>query len=321
MKIDAIGKNSIEGMEKVEVISYKNELQGHLESCEQNFKDLIEDRRNQITIVKTLRIAMKDLDSMDGGRRKLLNDFHGYRKAAEASKNKRDEVNKLIPPPSDILEKWISKSYTSLTTIDNDLTVVPSLNQEKRLFKQFFELQVCISKKKESEDAHKEYVSNIKQLKDISKKLDMHQEEKEKNMAEMTDGMELEGSTVSRKQIRKISKNITGIDKKLDLLKIERNDIRAEINKIKIILKDQFSKVRKINIEEVHEKIEDGGTLDTSEFAILLNKGNLSNLDVKKKDKGQKIKNKNSNKKKKRKLGAVQRKSRRGSAAALRENE
>jgi hypothetical protein len=153
--------DELENMDLSNIKSLKQELINQLEVGEELFRDLVEDRRNQIDIVKTLRNAVKEVESMDDGRRELLKEFHGFRKAAEIAKNLRDKVNKLIPPPSDILEKWIEKSYNSLTTIPNDLTELPTLPREKDIFKRFFELQVCILKKKESENAHLEYVSNI----------------------------------------------------------------------------------------------------------------------------------------------------------------
>jgi len=313
--------DELENMDLSNIKSLKQELINQLEVGEELFRDLVEDRRNQIDIVKTLRNAVKEVESMDDGRRELLKEFHGFRKAAEIAKNLRDKVNKLIPPPSDILEKWIEKSYNSLTTIPNDLTELPTLPREKDIFKRFFELQVCILKKKESENAHLEYVSNIGKLREISKKLDLHREEKEKNISEITDDIEVGENAVSRKDVRKISKKITGIDKKLDSLKDERTQIRDELNKIKIKLKQSNSKVRKISINEVKEKIKVGNSLDASEFEALLHEGNLSRIGSINNDKNVKANKKQTQKKKMRKLGSTQRKSRRGNTAALREND
>ena len=313
--------DELENMDLSNIKSLKQELINQLEVGEQQFRDLVEDRRNQIDIVKTLRNAVKEVESMDDGRRELLKEFHGFRKAAEIAKNLRDKVNKLIPPPSDILEKWIEKSHNSLTTIPNDLTELPTLPREKDIFKRFFELQVCILKKKESENAHLEYVSNIEKLREVSKKLDLHREEKEKNISEITDDIEVGENVISRKDVRKISKKITGIDKKLDSLKDERTQIRDELNKIKIILKQSNSKVRKISINEVKEKIKVGNSLDASEFEALLHEGNLSGIGSINNDKNMKANKKQTQKKKMRKLGSTQRKSRRGNTAALREND
>ncbi|MBT3642166.1 MAG: hypothetical protein HOJ64_00580 [Euryarchaeota archaeon] len=314
-------RDEIEDMDLSNIKSLKQDLINQLEACEQEFRDLVEDRRNQIDIVKTLRNALKEVESMDDGRRELLKEFHGFRKAAEIAKNLRDKVNKLIPPPSDILEKWIEKTHNSLTTIPNDLTELPTLPREKDIFKRFFELQVCIIKKKECENAHLEYVINIGKLREVSKKLDLHREEKEKNISEITNDIEVDENSVSRKDVRKISKKITGIDKKLDSLKEERSLIRDELNKIKILIKQNNSKVRKISINEVKEKIKVGSSLDASEFEALLHEGNLSGIGSINNDKNIKLNKKPNQKKKMRKLGSTQRKSRRGNTAALREND
>jgi hypothetical protein len=149
----------------------------------------------------------------------------------------------------------------------------------------------------------------------------LHREEKEKNISEITDDIEVGENAVSRKDVRKISKKITGIDKKLDSLKDERTQIRDELNKIKIILKQSNSKVRKISINEVKEKIKVGNSLDASEFEALLHEGNLSRIGSINNDKNVKANKKQTQKKKMRKLGSTQRKSRRGNTAALREND
>ena len=80
----------LKNMEFEEIIQLKREIQRDIESNEKGFKEYLEDRRNQIDIVKTLREMMKEVDSMDEERRELLNEFNGYRKKAEELKKIRD---------------------------------------------------------------------------------------------------------------------------------------------------------------------------------------------------------------------------------------
>jgi hypothetical protein len=302
------------------IILLKKERESDIKHNEEIFKEYLDDRRNQIDIVTTLRKMMKEVDSMDGDRKKLLNEFNKYRKKAEDLKKIRDDVNDLIPPPSEILEKWIIKNYENLTTINNDLTTVPTLEREKDLFKKFFELQVCIKRKRESETAHLEYIKNVSSLREIAKKLDVQREEKNENISKMENNDEQGEKVVSRKEIRKISKKISLIDKKLDDLKEKRNVVKADLLKIKKTIKERNSENKKISISEIKTKINEGGVLDTSEFDVLLNQGGLSNIKpnkIKKKD----LKNKTEKKRKIRRIGSTKRKSRKGNTAALRENE
>ena len=283
----------LENMELEEIVLLKREIQSDIQSNEKRFKEHLEDRKNQIEIVKTLREMMKEVDSMDEERRELLNEFNGYRKRAEELKKIRDSVNNLVPPPSEILEKWIMKNYENLTTINNDLTTVPTLEREKDLFKKFFELQICIKRKRESEKAHLEYIKNITKLREVAKKLDSQREEKEKNMSEMENKTESEGKVVSRKEIKKISK--------------------------KILKKKNLSN-KKISLAEIKTKIDGGEILDISEFGVLLDQGGLSSIKpnrIKKSD----SKNKENKKRKMRRFGNTKRKARKGNSAALRGNE
>ena len=117
-------KTDFDDMEIQEILELSRDIKIEIESNERLFKEVLEDRRNQIDIVKTLREVMKELDSMDSNRRDLLSEFNKYRKAAENAKKIRDIVNELIPPPSEILEKWMMNTYEKLTTINNDLTTV-----------------------------------------------------------------------------------------------------------------------------------------------------------------------------------------------------
>ena len=56
-------------------------------------------------------------------------------------------MNRLIPPPMDVLKEWLSETHRRLTTIDNDLTAVPTLSRELEAFRRFFEIQASILKK------------------------------------------------------------------------------------------------------------------------------------------------------------------------------
>ena len=313
-------KIDLENVEIDDILELNKDIKSEIVLNEKIFKEVLEDRRNQIDIVKTLREIMKEVDSMDSNRRNLLSEFNKYRKAAENAKKIRDSVNELIPPPSEILEKWIMNTYENLTMINNDLTTVPTLERERDLFKKFFELQVCINKKRESEKAHIEYVNNITKLREVAKKLDLQREEKEKNISEINDNQESDGSTVSRKEIRKVSKNISLIDKKLDSLKMERAELKKFLNRVKKELKKTNLAEKRISITKIKDKLIDGSSLDTSEFDALLSQGGLSTISV---EKEKKIDNSNrlNKRKKMRRIGSIKRKSRKGNSAALREND
>jgi chromosome segregation ATPase len=310
----------LENMEFEEIVQLKREIQSDIQYNEKRFKEHLEDRRNQIEIVKTLREMMKEVDSMDEERRELLNEFNGYRKKAEELKKIRDLIDNLIPPPSKVLEKWIMKNYENLTLINNDLTTVPTLEREKDLFEKFFELQICIKRKREAEKAHLEYRKNMTKCRKVAKKLDTQRKEKEENVSKMENKTEPGEKVVSRKEISKISKKISSIDKKLDELKLERNDLKSKLLKTKKLLKKKNLSNKKISLAEIKTKIDGGEILDISEFGVLLDQGSLSDIKpniIKKSD----SKNKANKKRKMRRFGNTKRKSRKGNSAALRGNE
>ena len=185
--------------EMKEMISDKKRI---LRSLDSEGKDLQAERKEQVHIVKALRSAIIGIEQSGTGRKKLLGEFHTLRKQAKVHREKRDEINKRIPPPSKILEEWLGETYSTLTRIDNDLTTVPMLNPELSAFSRFFEIQASIKKKREAEKAHSNYISKLSEMRKISSKLDQNKEEFGKVTSELKESSEIEGDKISRKEIQ-----------------------------------------------------------------------------------------------------------------------
>ena len=202
-----------------------------LRSIDGQIRDLQSERKEQVHIIKALRSAIVGFENSDSGRKKLLGEFHSSRKMAQKQREKRDAINKCVPPPSKILEEWLSDTFDSLTNIDNDLTSVPMLNPELAAFSRFFEIQASIKKKREAEKAHSDYIKKVSEMRKISSKLDQNKEVSNKVVSELKDNIEIEEDKVSRKEIRRISKRISAIDKKIESMKgavkIERKELKS----------------------------------------------------------------------------------------------
>ena len=164
--------SDLEGMENSEIDQHKNGQKRILASLSRQRKELIDERRDQVEIVKDLRSAFGKMQVAGKNRKGLLTEFHKVKGTANKFRKTRDEINNKIPPPSIILKEWLQETYTNLTTIDNDLTAVPMLKKELSAFSRFFEIQVAIKVKEEAELAHKKYTEQIKEMRVITKKLD-----------------------------------------------------------------------------------------------------------------------------------------------------
>ena len=122
--------DDLEALPHVEIDEKFKQLERDLRSLDDEFNSLKQERRSQVEIVKSLRSAVGGIEEADGERRNLLRDFHEIKKKADKERQLRDKVNISIPPPASVLEEWMADTYSKLTTIDNDLTAVPTINRE-----------------------------------------------------------------------------------------------------------------------------------------------------------------------------------------------
>jgi len=278
---------------------------------------LIDERRDQVEIVKDLRSAFGKMQVAGKNRKGLLTEFHKVKGTANKFRKTRDEINNKIPPPSIILKEWLQETYTNLTTIDNDLTAVPMLKKELSAFSRFFEIQVAIKVKEEAELAHKKYTEQIKEMRVITKKLDANKPievSSEENDTVVNSGK----PPIDRKEINKISKRIAKIDETLDRMKVENKQIRNEMKRVDSYLSISNRGSTRVKISEIKNWAASGGSLSVSEMGALLETGGLSDLGSESTEESSKKRGKKP-KKKRRKLGISRGGSRQGSMASRRD--
>ncbi|MEE2629300.1 MAG: hypothetical protein VX492_00385 [Candidatus Thermoplasmatota archaeon] len=281
-------------------------------------RSLRSERKDQIQIVKSLRSALGGFEEAGQGRKSLLQEFHKSRKKSLKHREQRDSVNRCVPPPSEILYEWLSDTHSRMTTVDNDLTSVPMLNRELDAFSRFFEIQASIKQKILAEDAHKMYATEVRKLKEISRKLDENREKSGKIVAEAKADNNPDGSGISRKEIRNISNRISEIDKRLDQLKSEKARTRKEIRRIEGYVRIAANRPGRVKLSDIKGIAASGGSLSKEEMGALLESGGLSALGdnielVKETNKSRK------SRKKSRKLGVARTGGRKGRMASRRE--
>ena len=288
-------------------------------SFEGQIRELQSERKEQVHIVKSLRSAIVGFENSGSGRKKLLGEFHVSRKEAQRHREMRDAINKCVPPPSKILEEWLNETYGSLTIIDNDLTSVPMLNPELSAFSRFFEIQSSIKKKREAENAHSGYISKVSEMRKISSKLDQNKEEVDKVVSELRDSAEIGGDRVSRKEISRVSKRISSIDKKIDTLKVDVKKERKELKRLEKFSRISSGRGGVSSIEDIRGIAAKGGSLSTEELGALLESGGFSSISETKKDVQGKATVGVNPRKKTRRIGVSRKGSRQGRVASRRE--
>ena len=294
------------------------EKKSTLRSLDSEKRDLQTERKEQVQIVKALRSAVVGIERSGTGRKKLLAEFHSMRKQAKIHREKRDEINVRVPPPSKILEEWLGETYLKLTKIDNDLTTVPMLNPELSAFSRFFEIQSSIKKKREAEKSHSKYISKLSEMRKISTKLDQNKEEFGKAKSELKDNAEIEVDKISRKDIRKISRSISSIDERIETIKIETNSERSVLKKLQKYAR--LSAVRgSSSIDDIRGIAAKGGYLSSEELGLILETGGFSSINDTKDTLQEAPKQGRLRKKKTRKLGVSRRGGRKGKSASRRD--
>ena len=314
--------DDLEGLPHDEIEEKSADLNRQLRSLEDEFNSLRHDRRSQVDLVKSLRTAVGGIEEADSERRGLLRRFHEIKKKADKDRDLRDKVNISIPPPATVLEEWMDETHTKLTTIDNDLTSVPTLNRELDSFRRFFELQAAVVRKREAEEAHARYVSQIEDLRKVTTKLDATRKTREATADGVTEGTDIESDKVTRGEIRKMSRRINGIDKRLDSIKSQRKDLRKEAGRLRSYLKITGGRGRPIRLADVKERASTGGSLNTNELTALLDSGSLLGIASESKtteSQDEPQTRGRSGKKGKRRLGVTRGGPRRGSSASKRE--
>ena len=309
----------LEEKDREEIEQTAGDLEKQIRSIEDEYESLRSERKNQIEIVKSLRIEVGELEAVNDERRGLLKKFHEARKLAEKAKQKRDEVNRAIPPPSSILLEWMGETHQKLVTIDNDLTAVPTVNREIDMFKRFFELQAAYTRKLDSEVHHSEYLVQNVEIRKIIKELDSTRKSDKKESSDASEEKDAI-NPANRADIRKISKRIDKIDKKLDKISDEKKNFKKEITRIRSYLRMTSSFGKVIKISEVKDRAKSGESLNTQELGALLRSGGLSELT---KDSSKSVKKKSSKKisgkKQHRRLGVARGGARLGSRASKRD--
>ena len=305
-------------LSKDEMKAMVSEKKRILRALDSEKKDLQAERKERVQIVKALRSAVFGIERSGTGRKKLLGEFHSLRKQAKIQKDKRDEINARIPPPSKILEEWLGETYLTLTRIDNDLTTVPMLNPELSAFSRFFEIQASIKKKREAEKFHSRYIAKLSEMRKISTKLDQNKEEIGKVKTELMESSEIEGDKISRKDIRKLSNSISSIDKRIETIKIESN---SERNLLKNLQK--YSRVSELrgsySIDDIRGIAATGGSLSSVELGLILETGGFSSINDSKAPLQKATKQNQIPKKKARKLGISRKGGRKGKLASRRD--
>ena len=129
-----------------------------------------------------------------------------------------------------------------------------------------------------------------------------------------------EENNISHSELRKISKRISNIDKKLDSLYSEVKEQKKELKRLRSYVNITRGRGKPIKIAEVKSRAQRGGSLNTAELGALLNSGGLTELTSGDTSKTLKSKlTKSNSKQPRKKIGVARRGARKGALATRRD--
>ena len=121
-------------------------------------------------------------------------------------------------------------------------------------------------------------MTHIEKLRKVTTDLDSTKKTKQNAEETVIEGTELDSNKITRKEIRRMSKEISGIDKRLDVIKSERRKLRKESGRIRSYLKITSQQGKKIRLTDVKNRASTGGALNTNELSALLEHGGLTEI-------------------------------------------
>ena len=155
---------------------------------------------------------------------------------------------------------------------------MPTLNRELDSFRRFFELQAAVVRKREAEGAHARYVSQIEDLRKVTSKLDATKKASKEVAESATSATDVNSDKITRSEIRKMSKRISSIDKRLEAIKSQRKKLRRESGRVRSYLKITSARGKKIRLTDVKQRASTGGSLNANELSALLDSGSLTGI-------------------------------------------
>jgi len=102
--------------------------------------------------------------------------------------------------------------------------------------------------------------------------------EAEGELDSVTENKEVNPDNITRSEIRKMSKRISGIDKRLETIKSQRKKLRRESGRVRSYQKITSGRGRKIRLTDVKERASTGGSLNANELSALLDSGSLTGI-------------------------------------------
>lgn len=285
--------DDLQGMDRERVAALLATKRAELGVAKERVDVLVAEREEAIRLSKAMRGALQDTKGMSDSIREVAKGLRTRAAEMDGMKALRDAENKRLVLPRRRIEEELKRLYHTLTN-EVDVFRVPSLEREQRDFSRFFELQ-AMHRAKVVSDAHRQqYVELLQVQREEVKKI--RTLEKDRKQAHN----ELLKEEPGLKEVRVRSGSVGEYDQRANrisaLLKERRKDrkrLSREVGRLEAFLKGgpkQGGGRRqdgprgggrggprrpRVDVKEVRERAQSGGTLSLSDLGALLDQGGL----------------------------------------------
>jgi hypothetical protein len=285
--------DDLQGMDREKVAALLATKRAELGVAQDRVDALVAEREEAIRLSKAMRGALSDTDEMSQDIRAVAKGLRTRAAEMDKAKTMRDAEDQRLVLPRSRIEEELKRLYHALTN-EVDVFRVPSLEREQHDFSRFFELQSMHKAKAASDAHHQRFIQLLQvQREEVKKIRTLEKDRKQAHQDLLKDEPELKEVRVRSGDVDEYDRRANRISRLLMERRKERKRISREVGRLEAFLKggQQRGGQRRsgpqrggsrggprrprVNVKEVRERAQTGGTLSLADLGALLDQGGL----------------------------------------------
>jgi len=284
-------------MKEHEISKKLEELLKQREMMEKRLNALEEERTNSIRLANAMRGVVEETSSIRKEHKEIITQLGPRNKEIQNARKERDEINSKIVLPLHVIEEEMKRAFGRLSG-EFDMERIPSLENERKMFSWFFELQQMHAHAKRAGELHSRVINLITIQKDQVSELKLVEKKHDKTTGEMLkDEPQLKDSKPTMHEAMAYDRKAAKVMRSIRSRRKEMKEVRREIGRLeawkrkgsksgtqsrgKGRRKHHDGRPSKQQTEQVREKAASGGSLSLGDLDILLKTGGLSKVAAK----------------------------------------
>tara|TARA_B100000925_G_scaffold284773_1_gene260224 strand:- start:7714 stop:9846 length:2133 start_codon:yes stop_codon:yes gene_type:complete len=285
--------DDLKGMNREKVAALLATKKAELSVAQERVDALVAEREEAIRLSKAMRGALKDTEEMSKDIRAVARGLRDRAAEMDEAKALRDAENQRLVLPRARIEEELKRLYHTLTA-EVDVFRVPSLEREQRDFSRFFELQAMHKAKMASDAHHQRYIDLLRvQREEVRKIRTLEKDRKQTHADLLKEEPELKEVRVRSGDVDEYDRRANRITRLLKSRRKERKQLSREVGRLEAYLKGgpqrsgsqrrhggrgagrDAPRRSRVNVKEVRERAQSGGTLSLADLGALLDQGGL----------------------------------------------